>query len=231
MPVNQFKALLVEGIPGIGKSTLIDALIRQHVDAAQPRKIRTFVHLAQSHTQGPLASAEDAGTLTVYDNQQHIERIVSIIEWLHTCVQDQTLTKCFVLIDCLHLTHCVRPGVVTWSDVAGFDRRLAALGCKLLFLRVSPENVWNRSLIARADWPFIRVYAAKFGTTHEELHRYFQSEQERIAGMFEQSAMPKLLMQNDGTLEDVLTEAERFWMEDPEGELVPSAQNHVGDPA
>ena len=218
MPVNQFKALLVEGIPGIGKSTLLDALLRQHVDAAQPRKIRTFVHLAQSHTYGPLASAEDAGTLTVSDNQQHLERIVSIIEWLHACVQEQTMPKCFVLIDCLHLTHCVRPGVVTWSDVAGFDRRLAALGCKLLFLRVSSEMIWERSLMARADWPFIQVYAAKFGKTHSELHRYFQSEQEKIASMFEQSAMPKLLLPNDGRLEDVLIEAERFWMEGPEGE-------------
>ncbi len=213
MPVNQFKALLVEGIPGIGKSSLIDALIRQHVDGAEPRKIRTFVHLAQSHTHGPLAKAEDVGTLTVYDNQQHIERIVSIIEWLHACVQDQTIPKCFVLIDCLHLTHCVRPGVVTWSDVAEFDRRLAALGCKLLFLRVSSEIVWDRSIMARADWSFIRVYAAKFGKTHEELHRYFQSEQGKITSMFEQSVMPKRVMQNDGRLADVLTEAERFWMD------------------
>ncbi|MBV9389334.1 MAG: hypothetical protein JOZ78_23170 [Chroococcidiopsidaceae cyanobacterium CP_BM_ER_R8_30] len=218
MPVNQFKALLVEGIPGIGKSTLLDALLRQHVDAAQPRRIRTLLHLAQSHTHGPLASAEDTGTLTVSENQQHLERIVSIVEWFHACVQEQTIPKCFVLIDCLHLTHCVRPGVVTWSDVAGFDRRLAALGCKLLFLQVSLETIWDRSIVARADWQFIRVYAAKFGKTHEELHRYFQSEQEQIASMFEQSAMPKLLLQNDGRLEDVITEAERFWLEGFEGE-------------
>jgi len=62
--MKPFKALLVEGTSGVGKSTLIDRLIRRHVDSARERKIRTVVHLAQSHTYGPLAQAEGAGTLT-----------------------------------------------------------------------------------------------------------------------------------------------------------------------
>jgi hypothetical protein len=33
-----FKALLVEGASGVGKSTLIDVLIRRHVDSAKPRR-------------------------------------------------------------------------------------------------------------------------------------------------------------------------------------------------
>jgi len=63
-----FKALLVEGTSGVGKSTLIDALIRRHVDTASARKIRSLVHLAQSHTYGPLATPEDKGTLTADEN-------------------------------------------------------------------------------------------------------------------------------------------------------------------
>jgi predicted GTPase len=51
-----FQALLIEGTSGIGKSALIDALIRRHVTTAAPRKIRGLVHLAQSHTYGPLAT-------------------------------------------------------------------------------------------------------------------------------------------------------------------------------
>ncbi|MGA8103591.1 MAG: hypothetical protein WB869_15630, partial [Candidatus Acidiferrales bacterium] len=72
-----FQGLLVEGTSGVGKSTLIDALIRRHAESAPPRKIRTLVHLAQSHTYGPLARPENAGTLTVAENQQHLERIVA----------------------------------------------------------------------------------------------------------------------------------------------------------
>jgi len=111
MVATPFKALLVEGTSGVGKSTLIDALIRRHVSAAQPRKIRSLVHLAQSHTYGPLAVAEDQGTLTADENARHLERIVSHLEWLHASVQEHARPWCFVIIDALHLTHCMRPGV------------------------------------------------------------------------------------------------------------------------
>src|SRR5579871_6163567 len=143
-----FQALLVEGTSGVGKSTLIDALIRRHVSAAKPRKIRTVVHLAQSHTYGPLALREDRG-LTVDENLRHLERIVGTAEWLHASVQEHTRPWCFLLMDTLHLTHCVRPGVVKWKDVATYDARLAALGCKLLFLRTSPKELWERGIKPR----------------------------------------------------------------------------------
>src|SRR5271163_1393730 len=112
--MKPFKALLVEGTSGVGKSTLIDALIRRHVNSSKPRKIRSMVHLAQSHTYGPLALLEDR-TLTVDANLQHLDRIGGLLQWLHENVQEHTRPWCFVLLDTLHLTHCVRPGVVQWS--------------------------------------------------------------------------------------------------------------------
>jgi DNA polymerase III delta prime subunit len=209
-----FKALLVEGTSGVGKSTLIDALIRRHVGASEARKIRTLVHLAQSHTYGPLARPEDHGTLTVDANLRHVERIVGTVEWLHAGVQEHARPWCFVLIDTLHLTHCVRPGVVKWSDVEPFDRRLAALGCKLLFLRGTPATIWERGIKPRADQQFIQEYAKKFGRTPEEIHHYFAHEQETLAGLFSRSVMPKLLVQNDGAPDNALEEACRFWAND-----------------
>jgi hypothetical protein len=214
-----FKALLVEGTSGVGKSTLIDALIRRHVDLAKPRKIRTLVHLAQSHTYGPLALSEDKG-LTVDANLRHLERIVGTIEWLHASVQGQTRPWCFVLVDTLHLTECVRPGVVKWNDVEAFDQRLAAVGCKLLFLRGTPATIWERGIKPRVDEQFIREYARKFGRNNEEIHSYFVREQEILTDSFSRSSMPKRLLPNDGLLENTLEEALRFWTEDRVGEEV-----------
>lgn len=211
--IAPFNALLVEGIPGIGKSTLIDVLIRRHVNSAGIRQTRTLVHLCQAHTIGPLASAEVAGTLTAEDNLSHLERVVSTIEWLHISVQDHTRASCFVLVDTLHLTHCLRPGVLTWQEVAEFDRRLAATGCKLIVLQATPEVVWERSIKARADWPFLLDYAVRFGRTHEELHKYWLSEQQQFAQMSERSAMPKLLISNNGVVESITDEAYNFWRE------------------
>ncbi len=206
-----FHALLVEGIPGLGKSTLIDALLRRHVDAADSRQIRTLFYLSQAHTYGPLTPAEDAGTLTLNDNLKHLEHIVRTVEWLRASVQQQARPACFVLIDTLHLTHCIRPGVLMWADAAAFDRRLANAGCKLLVLHATAEVVWQRAIKARADWPFLHEYAAKFGRTHEDLHKYFMGEQAEFARMYQQSAMRKLLVANDATLADIIDEADQHW--------------------
>ena len=211
--IAPFNALLVEGIPGIGKSTLIDALIRRHVNSAAVRQTRTLVHLCQAHTFGPLAPAEDAGTLKAEDNLNHLERIVSIIEWLERSVQDHLRQSCFVLIDTLHLTHCLRPGVLAWQDVMAFDRRLAQVGCRLIVLQAGAEVVWERSIEARTTWSFLRNYMSKFGRTDEELHKYFMYEQEQFTQMFQMSAMPKLLISNDSALESITDTAYKFWRE------------------
>jgi thymidylate kinase len=73
------KVLLVEGIAGVGKSTLIDKLIRKYV--RDNGKLRTFLHLTQAHTYGPLAPDEDAGTLTPAMNAAHLEHIGDMIDF------------------------------------------------------------------------------------------------------------------------------------------------------
>jgi len=209
-----FKALLIEGTSGVGKSTLIDALIRRHVANSPPRKIRSFIHLAQSHTYGPLAILENLGTLTVAENLNHLGRIASLMEWLSISVQEHTKPWCFVVVDTLHLTQCVRPGVVEWNDVAPVDNRLAALGCKLVSLHASAQDLWRRGILPRRNEQFLLEYARKFGQTEEEIHAYFVREQEILADLYSRSVMPKLHVDNDGAVESVLEEIYEFWLED-----------------
>jgi hypothetical protein len=80
-----------------------------------------------------------------------------------------------------------------------------------MFLCASPEVVRERSIEARTTWSFLRGYMSKFGRTDEELHKYFMYEQEQFARMFERSLMPKLLMPNDGAVENVEGTAYEFW--------------------
>jgi|ERR1035438_6172340 ABC-type transport system involved in cytochrome bd biosynthesis fused ATPase/permease subunit len=102
--MTAFKTLLVEGTSGVGKSALIDALIRRHVATAGPRKIRSLLE-----------------------------------------------------------------------------------------------------------------YAKKFGENHNEIHEYFVGEQRSLADLFSSSAMPKLLLQNEDSVESAADRAYRFWMDNPGG--------------
>jgi hypothetical protein len=209
--MGAFHALLVEGVPGIGKSTLIDALIRRHVYSSEPRRVRSFLHLAQTHTYGPLAPAEDGGTLTVSANLRLLERILETLEWLRADLRHSG-KPCFVLIDSLHLTHCVRPGVLTWAEAAPIDRRLAAIGCKLLLLTGTERTIWSRSIQARADSQFIREYARKFGGTPEEIHAHFVAEQAEFVRMLALSSLHKRTMANNEDIDSAVERAADFWL-------------------
>jgi hypothetical protein len=209
--MSDVHALLVEGVPGIGKSTVIEALIRRHVASADKTRIRTLLHLSQTWTYGPLAPGEDAGTLTARENLELLDRIVRSLEWLSEDVRVSG-PPCFVLIEALHLTHCVRPGVLSWSDAAPIDRRLAAVGCRLLLLRGRRETIRERSIERRAGTEFLK-YARRFGGTAEELEEHFVGEQARFEEMFAGTAMAKKALVNDGRVEDTIDEAYQFWRE------------------
>lgn len=220
--MGAFHALLIEGVPGIGKSTLIDLLIRRHVAWAEPRRIRSFLHLAQTHTYGPLAPAEDARTLTVAANLALLDRVAETLEWL--CADLRHSDKpCFVLIDSLHLTHCLRPGVLAWNDVAPIDRRLAALGSRLALLTGRKETIGLRTIRDRQNSQFLS-YAAKFGRTAEEIHGYFVCEQVEFMRLFEKSGLQKRIFENDGGLDTIVSELHEFWLRgrDAPGTAVPA---------
>jgi hypothetical protein len=209
--VQPCEILIIEGTSGVGKSSLIDALLRRHVAARGSRKIRSVLHLAQSHTFGPLARAEDGGNLTVAQNLAHLDRIVSPLEWFHASVQEHDRPWAFAILDTLHLTHCVRPGTVAWPDVAPVDVRLAALGAKLLFLEAQPSTLWHRGIVPRLNEQFILEYARKFGRTNEEIHAYFVREQETLRALFDHSAMLKLSLNADESVETLTDHAYQFW--------------------
>jgi hypothetical protein len=204
------KIVLVEGTSGVGKSTLIDALLRRHLEASRPRKIRSMLHLAQSHTYGPLARAEDNG-LTVAQNLVHLDRIVSQLEWFHASVQEHDRPWAFAIFDTLHLTHCVRPGVVAWPHVSPIDARLTALGAKLLFLEAPAPTLWERGIVPRMNEQFILEYARKFGRTNEEIHAYFDREQDELRSLYGRSRLPKLILNADQSVESLAEQAYRFW--------------------
>ncbi|MGB8267148.1 MAG: hypothetical protein WCE44_12525 [Candidatus Velthaea sp.] len=206
---HQFHALLVEGTSGVGKSTVIDAIIRQHVRTAPPRKLRSLTHLAQTHTYGPLAPAEDRRTLSVAENQAHLERIVSMLEWLHAA-HDSSPVPSFAVIDTLHFTHCMRPGVVTWTDVQPYDTRLAAIGCKVLLLTAERETLRTRSIEARAGSQFLQ-YARKFGETHENILEHFVGEQTAMIAYLERTQMRTKRLWAEADLEGAATAARAFW--------------------
>ncbi len=202
--------LLVEGVPTSGKSTLIDALVRDHVGAAPVRDIRTLVSLTQDHTGGPLNPAEDAGTLSKEDNLSHLHTIGDYLSWLVEAAAQGGMPHPWIVVDTLHLTHCVRRGL-EWEDVAALDAILGRVGGKLLFLKVSPETIWSRLFEGPERATFRQGYARHFGRTPEDIHRYFVDEQERMEKLYDASSLSKRIVDADQPLSQYLGIVRDFW--------------------
>ena len=207
------RILLIEGVPGIGKSTILDNLLRSYVQNEARGKLRTIMSLAQTHTYGPLAVGEDQGTLTKEENLNHLNYVVTWLEWIAKNSRNQRRPKSFLLIDTLHLTQCLRPGVVKWEDVISVDRRLAAIGCKLLLIDANENTILKRTIEDRADTEFIRGYAlGKFGEDKSELMQYFRNERNAFREMYSASSMEKRSLTAEASIEQTTKAVSRFWL-------------------
>jgi len=202
--------LLVEGVAGIGKTTLINSLIRQYVKSN--KRIRSLLHLTQAHTYHPLAPEGIDRELLPEQNIAHLEQILDLLNWMVSSVSDEQRKMFFCTMDTLHITHCFRPGILNWSEVTTFDRRLHELGCKLIFLRATEETIWERTVWGRRDNEFITYYGRKYGDSLDSIHRYHVQEQEKMMAIAEMSAMEKLVIDCEGDISDTSQEALDFWM-------------------
>jgi hypothetical protein len=80
-------------------------------------------------------------------------------------------------------------------------------------LEASPGNIWERGIQPRINDQFILEYAKKFGSTNEEKHTYFVREQQTLASLFSASAMPKVALNNDASIESLCDRAKAFWID------------------
>ena len=201
--------LLVEGVAGAGKSTLTHALVNRY--ATEIRPLRSLLHLSQAHTYGPLAVDEDRCTLTCEQNVAHLKKIRNLLEHLSSPVMEEPHAKFYGIIDSLHFTQCVRPGVLLPENALEFDKLLAQMGCKLIFLHVSENELWKR-IQERRETDFIQ-YARKFGSTLEKIHEYFVSEQESMARIVRRSCMSTLVVDNtQPTTDNMINSVFDFWI-------------------
>jgi hypothetical protein len=209
-PKMNARILIVEGTSGIGKSTLIDGLLRKYL--SENSKIRSLLHLTQANTYGPLAIDEDQNTLTKEMNKAHLDNIYNLLFWSASSLKNERKIKFFGIIDTLHLTHCVRPGVIGWSDIRDFDAKLKNIECRLIFISAEPQTIWNRGIMPRIHDQFITGYGKKFGKDIKEIHQYFIREQIQIEKLVSNSQLDKIHIQAENDLESNIEKSYNFWL-------------------
>jgi predicted AAA+ superfamily ATPase len=78
------RIILIEGIPGTGKTTLINLLIKRYV--TENEKIKTLFHLSQLHTYRPIVSDEDNFYASKTETLNHLKKnyncLIGVFQWV-----------------------------------------------------------------------------------------------------------------------------------------------------
>jgi hypothetical protein len=173
------------------------------------RRVKSMICLSQAHTYFPL-HPDDGEPGLAEDDLAYLARVVEVLSFGMKAPLPSERVECHGWVETFHLTTCVRSGRLSWEDVADLDARLAELPVPLLFLRARPETISERTVWGRRDNGFITHYGRRWGTTLEEIHRYFVEEQARLLPLFERSRLHKHLIEVDGPLDAYLDEAADF---------------------
>jgi len=153
--------------------------------------------------------------LTRADALAHLDLVVRGLEWAVAALASERTPKLFVLVDTLHLTHCHRPGAVRWPDVVPIDARLAAAGCRLVFVQARRETLRARAL-ARSGTQFLEDYARpRWGPSDDDVVGGLVREQAEMLQQLAATRMPTLVLDAEDPLDRSLEAASRFWLERP----------------
>jgi adenylate kinase family enzyme len=207
--------LIIEGICGSGKTTLLRRIL-QSPRFLQKEYLSSIV-LSEHHTQRVMEEKEHAGTLTPADHldllDQHVsylEQVKARLDQMPWCDNSGINMRLPFLIERFHFTHVFHYPYLNWEHVAGIDRRMAALGGKLVVLTLDGSTLEERIILGRS--PGWRDYIRRFGDTNQKVVDHYARQQDYLRELAEKTSMEKLILNTtcqdeDQSLERVLG----FW--------------------
>jgi len=202
--VTASRILLVEGIPGIGKSTLVNGLEARYAAEARGRS-RSFLRLGQAHTHWP---ATRGGTEAA---RACIARALRTVEGMAAAVLEEREPYFWCLIDTLHLTLAERPGGLSAEEVGECGARLARLGARLVLLTAREETLRRRCIDGREGNPWLSEMLARHGGP-DAMVAALMGERRRMMGAAARQPMPVASFEAEAPAPDLVEAAWGFWI-------------------
>ena len=203
------KGLVLEGVPGTGKTTLLRSILRsqRYVD----RSFLSTIVLSEHQTQRVLEAKEKEEGLDRHDNvtllESHVRYLGGILRGLKGmpwCENGRTNNRVTYLIERFHLTHVYHYAHVEWKDVAHIDSQLADFGCKLCLVIGDPREIVER---IRRDRPGWKEWAGGIDAAG-----HLRAQQDCLLGLRAESVLESMIIDSSTTgLENSLDRVLDFW--------------------
>ena len=164
--------ILIEGVTGSGKTQTMQALMHHKEFSALLGRGRVF---AEEETFGEVMSEIQEPGIS---NQHYLRRLTHILGLVEAQVMSTRDRVGFVL-ERFHLSYYVL--LPEWNLYAGFDARLARLGCLTVLLSIPEQDLARRCLdrTDRAGTSWTKNMIARFGSREGVLDAIIQSVRKR----------------------------------------------------
>ena len=210
--------LILEGVSGSGKTTVLHALLRG--ERYLERGYLSSLVLTEHHTQRVLEPKQRREGLGVEDNvgllRRHVETIRALEARLHQtdwAARGRTLHRFCYVLERFNLTHVCHYPHVAWGDVEDVDGALAGLGCKLCLLTADGSVLEERVTDARKN-PEWRRQLASLGADRRQVVDHLVAQQEGFLEVCRASSMPFIVVDTSRTrAAEAAEEISAFWLD------------------
>jgi thymidylate kinase len=181
---NNVSGIVLEGIPGTGKTTVLYHLLK--TPHWQNKPYISSVILSEHHTLRVLENKRLDKSYTKQDSLDLLNDHVTNLEGLNGNLKqtswlkrDRTAQKLPFIFERFHLSHVYHHDDLEWSDVAGIDVRLKNLNTKLLLFTLDPKDIKTRIIedYKKAGW---QNYLKTLGNSELEITEYFINKQQEF---------------------------------------------------
>jgi thymidylate kinase len=191
------KGVIIEGLPTVGKTSLLKAIKRLHSDSTNVA--RTMIAISEHYLQ---ILYSDHGILRTLEQNEHIRLLsyhVDYLEHLHNWISPLGHTKethgIFYIFERFHLGH--RAAFTDNKEMEILEQRLINLNAQCVLLTLSADIVESRYVKSRGEeWKsFVMQYHS--ATSEEETCIRFLESQEKLRNCARESRIPTLEINTD----------------------------------
>jgi thymidylate kinase len=191
------RGLIVEGIPGTGKTTLIREI--QRMERFVARQAVSFLLFGEEMTQRTLEWKTLQGTLKPDDHFALFDELLMLLEqqqirfhergWKGENASQQFL----YLLERFHLTHTTYYPYLEQADFTQVEERLLKVGARGCLLVMEP-SVMRQRIIDSRPYPGWRAYIARYGADEKAIIEHYIRQQNAMLERAKQSRLSWLVL-------------------------------------
>ncbi len=207
--------LIVEGICGTGKTTLIQALTKS-ASFVQKSYLSSIV-ISEHHTSRILERKLSGEGLTPDYHLEVLEFYVQFFEKVHErssqmdwSARNRTNHHLPFLLERFHLTHVFHYGL-PWEHVQAIDERLAKINCKLCVLEVDETDMEQRIILERHNEGWQKLLH-QFGNSNAEIVDYYKKQQDLFFSLLQRTKLEWLkINSSEANVDEMIPRVMAFW--------------------